>query len=88
VVADTPQPEETPPREKIPALQSVDVHGSICWKSRGLVAPDPAGLAKLLGVAETELAWGIDPEAWAEHEKLLLRLKRPRSSIAKETIPW
>jgi hypothetical protein len=85
----TPEPEEAPaPREKIPALQSVDVHGSICWKSRGLVAPDPAGLAKLLGVAEADLVHGVDPEAWAEHERLLLRLKRPRSSIAKETLPW
>jgi hypothetical protein len=79
--------ETPPPREKIPALQSVDTNGSICWKACGIVAPDPAGLAKLLGVAETDLAWGVDPEAWAENERLLLRLKRPRSAISKSDIP-
>jgi hypothetical protein len=52
------------------------------------VASDPAGLARLLGVAETDLEWAIDPEAWAENERLLLRLKRPRSAISKSDIPW
>jgi hypothetical protein len=79
--------QETPPEaaQKIVALQSIDANGFICWKARGLAAPDPTALAKLLGVAESELEWAIDPEAYEADQK---RVRRQRPIVVKSGFPW
>jgi hypothetical protein len=78
------EPEQEAPK-KIVVYQSLDTDGHICWRAKGCVARDPAGLAKLLGVAEDQLTHAIDMEAWQADQR---RHRRIKSRVVPSSPVW
>ena len=78
------EPEQEAPK-KIVVYQSLDTDGHICWRAKGCVARDPAGLAKLLGVKETDLTLAIDVEAWQADQR---RNRRIKTRVCPSSSPW
>jgi len=73
------------PKPKVVCYQSTDQSGHVCWKAKGCVARDPAGLAKLLGIPEDQLEWAIDLDAWQADQR---RHRRIKSRVVPSSPVW